>query len=107
MEEVNNKLSSLIEYIKSSHDYRKCLEIKKQMNDNAYLMGLINDVKKLQKKYILSNYDESIEMKLNEKKKELMNIPIYVMYNHYLDNVNNMIVFVQDSLNNYFNNLLN
>ena len=107
MEELNSDLDKVIEYIKNSNDYKLCMKLKKQMDDNEDIKSLIDEVKNLQKKYIRSNYDDSIKLELNKKIEELSNIPIYVTYNQSLDNVNSMIEYVKDSLNNYFDNLLN
>lgn len=107
MEKVNNELDSLINYIKNTYDYKMCIKLKKQMNENDELMKLINDIRFLQKKYIKSSYDDNVKEELNKKNQELFNIPLYVVYNQYLSNVNEMIEYVKNSLNNYFYDLLN
>lgn len=107
MESVNNKVDELIDYIKNTSDYKMCLKLKSQMNDNKELIELINEIKKLQKKYIRSNYDDSLKKELDEKNEKLLNIPLYVVYNQHLSRVNEMIDYVKDSLNEYFYNLLN
>ena len=107
MEEVNREVDNLINYIKNTDDYKKCIELKKKMEENTELTDLINDIKKLQKKYIKSNYDALIKKELNKKNDKLFNIPIYVIYNQHLSNVNEMIDYVKVSLNDYFYNLLN
>ena len=48
MESVNNKVDELIDYIKNTSDYKMCLKLKSQMNDNKELIELINEIKKLQ-----------------------------------------------------------
>ena len=68
---------------------------------------LINEIKSLQKKYIRSNYDSDIKSVLDKKNSELLEIPIYVIYNEHLDRVNYMIDYVKNSLNDYFDKLLN
>lgn len=50
MEKLNKNLDELIEYIKNTNDYKMCIKLKKQMNENEDLRNLINEIKKLQKK---------------------------------------------------------
>lgn len=107
MEKFNNKLEDLVNTIKESDEYKKCIELKESMKDNTDITERINKIKTLQKKYIKSNYDEKIKEELDIINKELLDIPIYSIYNYNLEKVNIMIEFVKDSLNDYFYNLLN
>lgn len=107
MEKLNKGLDELVDYIKNTDDYKKCIKLKKQMEENEEVKSLIKEIKSLQKKYIRSNYDDNIKTTLDEKNELLFKIPIYVTYNQHLENVNNMISYVKDSLNDYFYELLN
>ena len=107
MEKLNKSIDDLIDTIVNSKEYKNVIEIKKKMDTNSELIILINEVKKLQKKYIKSNYDEKIKKDLEIKKEELNNIPIYVDYNENLKAVNEMINIVKDELNKYFYDKLN
>ncbi len=84
-----------------------CQKLKKNMNENLELTNMVNEVKSLQQKYVKSNYDENIGTQLKELESKLSDIPIYVIYNQYLEKVNNMINLVNDELNDYFYKLLN
>ncbi|MBQ6497228.1 MAG: YlbF family regulator [Bacilli bacterium] len=107
MEKLYKSLDEVIECIKESSEYKDCLKIKKQMDSNKELVELINKVKELQKKYIRSNYDSNIKEELDKYESELKDIPIYNIYLEKLDKVNQMIDYVKDSLNDYFDSLLN
>ena len=107
MENVDKALAELIKTVKESNDYKKCLSIKKRMNENAELMDLIENIKSLQKKYIRSNYAPEIKKELDQETKKLESIPIYIEYEKYLALVNTKIEYIKDWLNNYFNNILN
>jgi cell fate (sporulation/competence/biofilm development) regulator YmcA (YheA/YmcA/DUF963 family) len=106
MEELNNRVDELINYIKDSNEYKKCLSLKEKMDENDYIKDLVERIKKLQKEYIKNN-DSKIKVELDKLTDELNNIPLYYVYNQNLDKVNEMILFVKDSLNNYFDELLN
>jgi len=107
MEELKNELEDLINYIKDTDDYKKCILLKEQMDSNDDIKELIRSIKILQKKYVKSNYDENIKHELDLKNEELNDIPIFVIYNQSLEKVNFMINYVKDSLNDYFDDLLN
>ncbi len=104
--EVSEKLDLVIRCITDSLEYKKCIDIKKQMKSNELLLSKIEEVKKLQKKYIRTNSRE-VKEELDNKLLELNSIPIYVEYNNYLELVNEKINIVKEELNNYFNNKLN
>ena len=107
MEKFNNALNDVINCIKDSKEYKMCISLKKEMEDNEEINSLIEEVKKYQKKYVKSNYDDSIKVKLDDLNNKLLNIPIYSVYNDNLKIVNEKIDYVRDTLNDYFYNLLN
>ena len=107
MESVYKALDQVIECITRSSEYQTCLSIKEKMIHNDEVMNLIETVKKTQKKYIRSNYSEKVKEELDSYQKQLMNIPIYHMYNDSLEKVNEMISYVKDTFNDYFNQVLN
>ena len=107
MEKLNKEVDELINYIKESSDYQKCIKLKKQMDSDEEIKSLVSKIKVMQKKYIKSNYDENIKRELDNLEEILNCIPVYVIYNQSLEKVNEMINYVNDSLNDYFYNLLN
>ena len=72
MENFYNNLDDLINYIKNTIEYKKCLELKNKMSSNTNINKLMNDIRDLQKKYIRSNYDENIKLELDKVNEELM-----------------------------------
>ena len=107
MENVNKSLDDLIQYIIHTKEYEECITLQNQMSHNEEVMNLIREVKDLQRKYIRSNYDCKIKEELDSTNQKLMDIPIYYMYNNSLEKVNEMIQYVKESLNDYFDHLLN
>ena len=105
---MNKELSELVSYIKNTPSYKKCISIKEQMDKNEEICKLVGDIKILQKKYVKSNYlDKDLKDQLDILEDKLNNIPIYVEYMNNLEEVNKMIEYVKDELNDYFSNLLN
>lgn len=100
------KLDEVVKVIKDSKEYKTCIDLKKQMESNEDINSLVKKIKILQKKYIRTN-DKSIKLELDNLEKELNEIPIYHIYIENLEKVNDMINYVKDELNNYFDLLLN
>lgn len=107
MEEFYKAIEGVIECIVNSFEYQECIKIKKKMEENQELMNIIEKIKKLQKKYVQSNYSGSVKKELDELKEKLSTIPIYVIYLQKLAIINEKIDYVKDSLNDYFNCLMN
>ena len=107
MEKVYKSLEEVINEIKNSSEYKEVLDIKEKMNENEELVELIEKVKELQKKYVRTNFDSNIKEELDRVENKLNEIPIYNIYLEKLESVNNKINYVKDSLNDYFDNLLN
>ena len=106
MEELNNNIDDVVNTIKNSKEYKKCIELKKQMDSNEEITHLVKEIKIKQKKYIRNN-DSNILNELKELENRLNEIPIYHIYLENLEIVNNMISYVKDELNDYFYLLLN
>ena len=107
MENFYNSLEELINYIKSTKEYKKCLELKSKMMSNSDISKLMNDIRNVQKKYIRSNYDSFVKEELDKLNEELNNIPIYIIYCENLNAINEMINYINDELSDYFYKLLN
>ena len=107
MEELYKALDEVIYYITDSKEYKLCLELKDRMSSNSDINDKIVKIKKLQKEYIKSNYDEAKKQELDKINEELLKIPIYKVYLDNLEVVNQIIDYVKDSLNDYFYKLFN
>ena len=106
MEKLNRSLDEVVDCIKNSKEYKKCIELKEKMNSNDEINSLVKEIKLKQKKYIRTN-DSNILSELNELEEKLNCIPIYHIYTENLEKVNYYIIYVKDELNEYFDNLLN
>ena len=107
MEKLSKSLNEVVSCIKESPEYKDCLKIKKKMDTNKELVALIDIVRVYQQKYIKSNYDSKIKKKLDKYESKLKEIPIYNTYLEKLNKVNEKIDYVKESLNDYFDDLLN
>ncbi len=106
MEEVTKALDEVVSCIKESKEYQNCITLKKQMDENEEIKELVKKVKEYQKKYI-RNHDDNIKKELDILEKKLEEIPLYTVYLQNLEVINEKIEYVKDSLNDYFDQLLN
>jgi cell fate (sporulation/competence/biofilm development) regulator YmcA (YheA/YmcA/DUF963 family) len=106
MEKLNKSLDEVVDCIKESKEYKKCLELKEKMSTNSEINSLVKEIKLKQKMYIKTN-DSNILSELNELEERLNCVPIYHVYTENLEKVNYMINYVKDELNDYFDKLLN
>ena len=106
MEMLNKSLDEVVECIKESKEYKKCIELKEKMKSNDEINSLVKEIKLKQKKYIKSG-DSNILNELNELEERLNCLPIYHVYTENLEKVNEYINYVKDELNDYFDRLLN
>lgn len=100
--ESKKSLNDLISHIKNSKEYLKCNELKKEMEKDQQLLDLIEEVKRIQKKYIRNNHDQLIKEELDQKLEILNNHKLYILYNYYLEKVNTKIELIKEELNDYF-----
>ena len=106
MEEFYKAIDDLVLTITDSFEYQECLKIKKKMSNNRDITDTLNKIKLLQKKYVRSN-DKTIKKELDILEEKLTSIPIYNIYLHNLEIVNEKIEYVKDSMNDYFYHLFN
>ena len=106
MEEVTKALDEVVSCIIESKEYQYCITLKKQMDENEEIKELVKKVKEYQKKYI-RNHDENMKKELDILEKQLEEIPLYTVYLQNLEVINEKIEYVKDSLNDYFDQLLN
>lgn len=103
---LNKALDDVINTIINSDDYKSCIQLKEKMSTNKEICELVEKIKILQKKYVRESDEEVLaEIKIHEEK--LNEIPIYVIYMQHLEEVNKMINYVKDELNDYFYKVLN
>ena len=107
MENVNQAIDEIVNYIKSSSEYKNIISIKSQMCMNDELNSLISSIKKIKKKYVRSGYDFKYKEELDKLNEQLNEFPIYFIYQNNLEVINQKINYIKDTLNDYFYHLFN
>ena len=105
--EIEKALDDIITYIKGKEEYQSCQRLKKKMQENKELTNMIDKVRVKQKEYIRSSQDEKVKKELDNLTKELEKFPLYLEYNNNLKVINNDIELLKESLNGYFDDIIN
>ena len=94
MENVNQAIDEIVNYIKSSSEYKNIISIKSQMCMNDELNSLISSIKSKKKKYVRSGYDFKYKEELDKLNEQLNEFPIYFIYQNNLEVINQKINYI-------------
>ncbi len=110
-DQVLDKVSEIVEYIKNSSSYQKFMIIEDKMQQDDEIMTKIAEVKDLQKEMVklesLKKDISSLEMKRKTLLEELQNYPIYQEYIYLLEDLNNIFQEIKTVLEKYINDKIN
>ena len=113
MDNIELKKNELIDAIVNSEEYMRYEEAKKLMDESEYLNQLIENIKNIQKELVKAEKkgnEELIKSKKEELERcnnELEENPIYVNYKNRVDEVNNILLVVKQTLDSYFSKKVN
>lgn len=113
MDNIEVKKNELISAIENSDAYIKYLEAKKLLDESEYLNQLIENIKLIQKELVRAEKKENEDLIKRKKEEldcynnELEENPIYVNYKNRVDEVNNILLVVKQTLDNYFSKKVN
>lgn len=92
--EILEKTDGLVSLIKESSDYKRYLSLEKKMKENSKIMGLVNEIKSLQKEIVKREYKKmpisELEDKIESNLKELSTYQIYTEYTYLQEDLNEM-----------------
>ena len=96
-------LDDIINNIKASSEFEKCILLREKIENNKELLQLIETLKEKQKKDVRGNFqDDDVKKELDALLKKIESFPIYVEYSNNLSIVNEKISLLKDELNCYF-----
>ena len=102
--EILEKVDDIIQTIEESTEYKKYLDLKEKISNNKELMELINKVRVMQKDVL---HKKNSQTDLDKLLDELNNNPLYREYNNVIYELNNTYSIVENSINNYFEKIVN
>ncbi len=102
--EILKKVDEIILEIENSPIYHNYLYLKEKISNNQELMELINKVRIMQQDVIHKKKNEKdLELLMDELNRE----PLYVEYKNTVDEINDTFTIIENSLNNYFDKIIN
>ena len=102
--EILEKIDEIIQIIEKSPEYLKYLDLKEKIKNHKELMELINRVRVMQKDVL---HKKNNQNELDKLLNELNNNPLYREYNNVIYEINNTYSIVENSINNYFERIVN
>jgi len=112
---LNNKIIEkaveIVELIKNSDLYKDYINVSSKMKNNKEIMGLIDEVKEIQKQIVKEEYKgidiSSLEYDLNEKLEKLDTYPIYLDYKELQEQLNEEIQMIREKIEKHINEITN
>jgi len=103
--EIKANIDELIIKIKENKVYKDYINLLEQVNNSNVIKELELDIREIQKKLVRTPSIQ-LEEELENKKKELEEIPLYLDYKDALDELNNILLIIQDRFNLFIKDLL-
>ncbi len=104
--EILECVDKIVAYIKNTSSYQGYLKTRELLDKDMELKKIIADVKRYQQ-MLVKKKDTEIEKKLDSLIEQLNNSPLYLEYNNYLEEINNMLIIFENKINKYFNDVFN
>lgn len=105
MDNVKQEIDALFKEIEESNIYKNYLSSKKQLEDNKEINTVIKEIKRLQK-IVVNNKDKVIDEELSVLFDKLNSYPLYQSYLIYKDELNDELLQISNTFNNYFKEIL-
>lgn len=108
---INKKIDELFKSINDSKEYQEYISILNVLKQDEDLVNLIDEIKVLQKKATMLEYNKDEEYKnvdtiIKEKVNILNNNPLYLEYKNKMDNLNDILSMSSDILQKYIDDIV-
>ncbi len=105
--EIIEKTKELVKTIKEDSLYKEYMELRHELKSNKEINDKIEEVKRLQRKYVKGNYqDKEVLDNINTLTKELESVPLYYIYNQKEEELNNNLLLIKEGLSKTFNEIV-
>ena len=105
--EILDKFDLLLDEVKKTNEYQNYLLLKDKLNKNIYIKDKIKKIKALQKECVKKEYRKisttSLEKELTDELKILEDIPIYKEYTYVVSDLNYIINYIKDEIEDIVN----
>ena len=105
--EIIEKTKELVKTIKEDNLYKEYMELRHELKSNKKINNKIEEVKRLQRKYVKGNYqDKELLDNINTLTKELDSIPLYYIYSQKEEDLNNNLLLIKEGLSSSFHDIV-
>ena len=93
--EIIEKTKELVKTIKEDNLYKEYMELRHELKSNKKINNKIEEVKRLQRKYVMGNLI-----------KELESIPLYYIYSQKEEALSNNLLLIKEGLSSSFHDIV-
>ena len=105
--EIIEKTKELVKTIKEDSLYKEYMELRHELKSNKKINNKIEEVKRLQRKYVMGNYqDKELLDNINTLTKELESITLYYIYSQKEEELNNNLLLIKEGLSSSFHDIV-
>lgn len=108
---IENGISELFNSIESSSEYQEYLKIKTILESDQNVLNLVEEIKKLQQKSTILEYNNDpkyleLDKEIEQKVKKLNEMPIYNKYLQAMEEFNQTLKMSSSLISNYVDNII-
>ncbi len=108
---IENSISELFNSIESSSEYQEYQKIKEILESDQEVLSLVDEIKKLQKKSTVLEYNNDpkyleLDKEIEQKVKKLNEMPAYIKYLQAMEDFNQVLKMSSSLISNYVDDIV-
>lgn len=108
---IENSISELFNSIESSPEYQEYQKIKEILESDQEVLSLVDEIKKLQKKSTVLEYNDDpqyleLDKEIEQKVKKLNEMPAYIKYLQAMEDFNQVLKMSSSLISNYVDDIV-
>jgi len=111
LSDIEKDIDDLVSSIKESDKYKRYILVRDKIKEDKDIMDRINKVKSIQKEIVNLKYKgkdyKDKDLEIDNILKELNSYPIYLEYDYLVEDLNYMLKYIKESIEDEINKIVN
>ena len=111
LNDIEKDIDDLVSSIKESDKYKRYILVRDKIKEDKDIMDRINKVKSIQKEIVNLKYKgkdyKDKDLEIESILKELNSYPIYLEYDYLVEDLNYMLKYIKESIEDEINKIVN
>ena len=111
LNDIEKDIDDLVSSIKESDKYKRYILVRDKIKEDKDIMDRINKVKSIQKEIVNLKYKgkdyKDKDLEIDNILKELKSYPIYLEYDYLVEDLNYMLKYIKESIEDEINKIVN